>query len=238
MISEIFSNLFISKSHKIETSNANFRKITSKEIATKNGFYYIPRLIEKKLFSNEPFVNQFYIDDGGYLSLHPINNRIFSFPSEWYGEFNGLSKIIMNNQSAFKCITNLSDILLQIIRLYSKYIDENVFISSSGFAIKLMDEIRSEYVGRASLVLTDDAIQNNKVKPAQVIEAKKYFINDFLDNFIGCNFGVAVKSNPQLEKELLEFNNLVISKGLRKDEEPVFEIHFSYDVMNYDLKKS
>lgn len=144
----------------------------------------------------------------------------------------------MDNQSSFKGITNLGDIILQMVRLYAKYIDDNVFIASAGFAIKLDDEVSPDYVGRASLVLTDDAIRNNKVRPEQVTEAKKYFINDFLDHYIGWNFGVAVKSNSQLEKELLEFNNLVISKGLREDAGPGFEVWCSDDVQHYKLKKA
>lgn len=63
----------------------------------------------------------------------------------------------MDNQSSFKNITNLSEILLQMVRLYAKYIDENVFIGSFGFAIKLDEEVRPDYVGRATLVMTDFA---------------------------------------------------------------------------------
>ncbi len=101
--------------------------------------------------------------------------------------------MIMDNRSSFKCIINLSDIILQMVRLYAKYIDANMFIASDGFAIRLDDEVCPDYTGKASFVLTDDAVRNNKVKTNQITEAKKYFLNDFLDHFIGWNFGVAVK---------------------------------------------
>lgn len=70
-------------------------------------------------------------------------------PFKWYGEFDGETKMLMDNQSSFKNITNISEILLHMVRLYAKYIDENVFINSDGFAIKLDEEVKPDYVGRA-----------------------------------------------------------------------------------------
>ena len=251
MLSKIFSNLFGIKSEETkgteerkvtevttETCNADFQKITAKKFATENGIEYISKATGKKLHSNEKYVNQVYAVKGNYILLHPANDGMPTCPIEWYGKFDGENKMIMDNQSSFKCITNLSDIILQMVRLYAKYIDADMFIASAGFAIRLDDEVCPDYTGKASFVLTDDAIRNNKVKPDQVIEAKKYFLNDFLDHFIGWNFGVAVKSNPQLERELLEFNNLVISKGLREDACPGFEVWCSEDVQHYELKKA
>ena len=245
MLSKIFSNLFGVKAEETkgteerrvitETFNADFQKITAKKVATENGIEYISKATGKKLHSNEKYVNQVYAVKGNYILLHPANDGMPTCPIEWYGKFDGENKMIMDNQSSFKCITNLSDIILQMVRLYAKYIDDDMFIASAGFAIRLDDEVCPDYTGKASFVLTDDAIRNNKVKPDQVIEAKKYFLNDFLDHFIGWNFGVAVKSNPQLERELLEFNNLVISKGLREDAGPGFEVWCSEDVQHYEL---
>ena len=221
-----------------ETTGTDFQKNTAKDIATENGFDYIPILMLKKYNSGEQYVNQFYAEDGCYILLHPANDGRPTCPFEWYGEFDGETKMLIDNQSSFKNITNLSEILLQMVRLYIKYIDEDVFISSFNLAIKLDEEVRPNYVGKATLVVTDYSIQNKWVKPKQVVDAKKYCINEFLDHFIGWNFGVAVKSNPQLEKELLEFNSLVISKGLREDAGPGFEVWCSNDVQHYDLKKA
>ena len=60
-------------------------------------------------------------------------------------------------------------------------------------------------------------------------------------DFLHCKvlkFGVAVKNKPQLEKELLNFNSIVISKGLRKDAGPGLEVWCSDDVRHYNLKKA
>ena len=251
MLSKIFSNLFGVKSEETKetekrkvtvdipkTFNADFQRITAKKVAAENDIEYISKATGKKLHSGEKYANQVYAVKGKYILLHPANDGMPTCPIEWFGKFDGKDKMIMDNQSSFKSITNLSDIILQMVRLYVKYIDDDMFIASAGFAIRLDDEVCPDYTGKASLVLTDDAIRNNKVKPEQVIDAKKYFINDFLDHFIGWNFGVAVKSNPQLEKELLEFNRLVISKGLREDAGSGFEVWCSDDVEHYDLQKA
>lgn len=247
MIGKVFSKLFGVKSEEKNRTgerkviskilNIDFQKITAKKVASENGIEYIPKATGKKLHSSEKYVNQVYAVKGNYILLHPANDGMPTCPIEWYGNFDGKDKMIMDNQSSFKNIVNLSDIILQMVRLYAKYIDYDIFIASAGFAIKLDDKICPDYIGKASFVLTDDAIRNNKVKPEHVIEAKKYFLNDFLDHFIGWNFGVVVKTNPKLEKELLEFNNLVISKGLREDAGSGFEVWCSDDVQHYAMKK-
>ncbi len=249
MLSKFFSNLFRVKSEETKGTeerkvtgatpnpfSADFQKITAKNVADENGIEYISNATGKKLNLGEKYVNQFYAVKGKYILLHPANDGMPTCPFQWFGKFDGKYMIIMDNTSSFKCITNLSDIILQMVRLYAKYIDDDMFIASAGFAIRLDDEVHPNYTGKASFVLTDDAIRNKKVKPEQVIKAKKYFINDFLDHYIGWNFGVAVKSNPQLEKELLEFNSLVISKGLREDAGPGIRVWSSDDVQPYILK--
>ena len=72
--------------------------------------------------------------------------------------------------------------------------------------------LKSNAAYRKITVKKISAIRNNKVKPKEIIEAKKYFINDFLDHYIGWNFGVVVTKNPELEEALIDFNNLVIKK--------------------------
>lgn len=225
MFSKIFASIFGGKSKE--------RNVISEKIAKENEIEYIPEVATEKYKPD----NQFYAKNGRYILLYPANDGKPTCPFEWYGEFDGKAKMIMDNQLAFKNITNLSDILLQIIRLYTRYIDEDVFINSYGFAIRLDGKVEPDYVGEASLVITDDTIKNDKVDHKQAVEAKKYFLNEFLDHFIAWNFGVAVRSNPQLEIELLEFNSLVIQKGLRKYAGTGFEVWSSDDVQHYELKK-
>lgn len=247
MLNKIFSKFFgvktkESKVRSIQaetTLKSDYQKITAKQIAADNGIEYISDAKGRKMNSKNGRVNGFYTRKGKYILLYPANNGMPRCPFEWWGNFDGKPQMIMNNQHSFKGITNLSQIILQMIKLYAKYIDDDVFIASAGFAIRLDDEVHPEYHGKATFVLTKDSIRNDKVKPEEIIEAKKYFINDFLDHYIGWNFGVAVTSNPELEKNFIDFNNLVIKKGLREYvANPGLELLYSEDIMHYDLKRA
>ena len=225
------------KTPKEETFDAEFQKVTAKDVASQNSIEYISDAKGKKIILNKEAVNRFYAGNGKYILLHPANDGRATPPFEWYGTFDGNLQMIMDNQSSFKGITNLNEIILQMVNLYSKYIDEDMFISSAGFAIKLEDEITPNYHGRASFVLTKDSIRNNKVKPDEIIKAKKYFINDFLDHYIGWNFGAVITNNPELEKAFLNFNDLVIKKGLREYAGTGLAVWSSENVMHYNFKK-
>jgi len=221
----MFRNLFSKNKEK------DYREITAEMIAKENGIDYVHSVT----VSCKGDDNGFYARKGMYVSMHPANDGMPTNPFKWY---NGRGEFVLDNQSAFKCITNLDEIILDMIKLYTKYIDEDVFIASYSFAMKLEGEVCPKYKGRACLTLTKDSIRNHKVKYEQKDEAKKYFINEFLDHYIGWNFGVVVKNNPELEKALIEFNELVISKGLREYAGRGFEVWQSDDVMPYKLKVS
>lgn len=216
--------------------NTNFRKITAKQIAADNGILYISNAIGRKLYSSHGKVNRFRARKGKYILLYPPNDPMRTYPFEWWGKFKGTQRIILHNQHSFNCISNLSEIIMQIIDLYTKYIDENVLISPYDFAIKLEDNIHPHYHGKASLVLTKNSIHNSHTPPEELIESKKYFINDFLDHYIGWNFGVVIKNNPELEKALIDFNNLVIEKGLREYLDIGVSVWQSRDVVCYNMK--
>lgn len=244
MLNKIFSNFFRNRnveeisSHPKTLSETKFQKITAKQLATDNGIEYISDARGKRMNSKNEKVNRFYARKGKYLLLHPANDGLPTCPFEWWGTFDGKPKMLLHNQHSFKNITNLAEIILQMIQLYSKYIDDDIFIAWAGFAIRLDDELHPDYHGKATLVLTQDSIRNDKVKPKEIIEAKKYFINDFLDHYIGWNFGVVVTSNAELEKALIDFNNLVIEKGLREYAGTGFDVWNSEDVKHYYLKRA
>lgn len=218
MFKRFFSKIFRIKSDKIAAKECqnNYQKITSKQIAAENGIEYIEDAKSARLDSSTKYVHHFYSRDGKYISLYPSKTEISTVPIEWYFDFDGELKMLMDNQSSFKNITNLDEIISQILKLYTKYVDRDIFISPESFAIKLEDKVCPNYNGRAKLVLTKDSIRNDTISPNQLIEAKKYFLNTFLDHFIGWNFKDVIKSSPKLEKEFINFNNLVVTKGLRE----------------------
>ena len=218
MLKRFLSKIFRIKSDKITSKkiSSDYRKITAVHIAFENGIDYIADPKSRKLDNRGNYIHSFYSYEGKYILLYPANTEIPTVPIEWYFYFNGELKLIMDNQSSFKCITNLDEIILQMLKLYTKYIDKDVFIEAESFAIMLEDEISPNYHGRAKLVLTKNSIRNDTIGPNHIMEAKKYFINNFLDHYLGWNFGTVITNNPKLEKELIKFNKLVIKKGLRE----------------------
>ena len=221
------------KRKKEKIVNTDFQKITAKQIAEENGVEYIPKAIDYSFVTDIPRINKCFAAEGKYILLYPPNDGRPTCPIEWLTKIGGGDTKIIDNKKSYNSITNLSDILLQMVRLYMKYIDEDVFINPFSFAIKLEDEVCENYIGRASLVLTDDSIQNNKISPEDRRKRKKYFFNKFLDHYIGWNFGLAVENNSQLEKELNELNRLVISKGLRKHAGSGYEVFCTKYVKHY-----
>ena len=103
-----------------------FQRITAKEVAKENGLDYIPKVTSRKIRVKDRYTNQFYARMGCYILFYPANDGMPTCPFEWYGKFDGSIEMIMDNHSSFKGITNLSDILLQMVRLYAKYIDDDI----------------------------------------------------------------------------------------------------------------
>lgn len=215
----------------------SFRDITSEAIADENLIEYIPSTIDKQVFLT-PYLTLAYAVENKYISLHTSNKGISSCLIEWYGKFDNSSRLILTNNSIFMSITNLSDILLEIVQLYKKYIHDDIFISSNDFAIRLIDEPCANYVGKASLVFTKNTIRNSFIEPEDIVYAKKFFINEFLDRFIGWNFGKIILNDHDLENELLDFNNYIISIGLRESiDDDDFLANLSKDVVLYHFPK-
>ena len=221
----------------MQEKGSSFRKVTAETIAKENNIEYLPETIWSKMDASYKEAYCFYAVKGKYILFHPSNDGKPMCPFEWYFMFDGKEQMIMDNQSAFKNITNLSDILLQMTRLYSRYIDDDVIIEPYGFALKLEDEVCPDYIGKASLIITDSTIVDHKVKKDEFIDAKKHFINAFLDQFIGWNFGVIVRKDKKLEKELLELNKLVISKDLKVYTGFGIDIWCTEDVQQYKFRK-
>ncbi len=210
----------------------NSTPITAEKIALDNDIEYVESAIGGIISSSQQVAICTYAHDDKFILLCPANDVIPTYPIEWYTSNN---EKIMDNQASFDNITNLNEIILAMIRLYTKYIDDDVFISPAGFAIKLQEEVSSNYRGTASFVLTKDAIRN-KEKFERSYKVKKNILNNFLDHFIGWNFGVVISNNAWLEQELLEFNNLVISKGLREYAGNGLDVFQTEKVKSYDLK--
>ena len=168
--------------------------------------------------------------------FYPLNDGKNICPFEWYMRFYGDDLKVIDNKDAFSQITNLDEILCQIVDVYIKYIDDDdVVISSYDFALELEEPATSNYKGRASLVITDGVFKKSKTLE-KTLEIKKFYLNEFLDRFIGWNFGVAVSKNSNLAEKLEWLNYLVILKEHRKNLGAGLEVITSETVQPYPIR--
>lgn len=173
--------------------------------------------------------NRFNMGDNNVVFFYPVNDGMPTCPFEFLKD----NKVVMHNQNVYSEITNLDEIILQMVRIFDKALDEGIVIDPYSFMLKLNDEIIEDYKGAASLVITEKAIINRKLNERNFDNAQKYFINHFLDHFIGWNFGVSVNRCETLRNELEQLNEKVIDKGIREYAGPGFEV-YGYDNVEFN----
>ena len=152
---------------------------------------------------------------GGLVYFYPPNDGEPTRPFSYYVD----RDLLLRNTSAFQEIENLDEILLKMVEIIDKAYDEKIAINSYGFMLHLDDELTMNYKGKASLVMTNNSLSKNDTKH------RKYFINRFLDHFMGWNFGVSVNRNEKLKEALIKLNNKVIKSGLREDAGPGYDVY-------------
>lgn len=165
--------------------------------------------------------NRYAVSDDNLIFFYPVNDGMPTCPFEFYKD----GKLVLHNQTVYSEITNLDEIILQLVRMFDKSLEDGIVLDPYYFMLRLEEEVKPSYKGRASLVVTEKAIRNQKLNKDNFDEATAYFINHFLDHFIGWNFGVSVNRNETLRNELEALNNKVIEKGIRKYAGSGFEVY-------------
>ena len=169
---------------------------------------------------NKEHVNAFEISNN-LVYFYPLNDGMPRCGFEFYKN----DKLIIDNDKEYSQISNLDEILLQMVRIFNQSLDNRIVLDPYYFMLELTDEICENYHGSANLVITEKAIRNQKLNEENFDEATKYFINHFLDHFIGWNFGLSVNRNEDLKRELEELNEKVIDMGIREWAGPGFEVY-------------
>ena len=157
------------------------------------------------------YVNAFEISNN-LVYFYPLNDGMPTCGFEFYK--NG--ELVIDNGKEYSQISNLDEILLQMVRIFNQSLDNRIVLDPYYFMLELTDEICENYHGNVNLVITEKAIRNQKLNEENFDEATKYFINHFLDHFIGWNFGLSVNRNEDLKRELEELNEKVIDMGIRE----------------------
>ena len=166
------------------------------------------------------YTNAFEISNN-LVYFYPVNDGMPRCGFEFYK--NG--ELVIDNSKEYSQISNLDDILLQMIRIFNQSLDKRIVLDPYYFMLELTDELCKDYKGNVSLVITEKAIRNQKLNDQNFDEANKYFINRFLDHFIGWNFGLSVNRNEKLKRELEELNEKVIDMGIREYAGTGFEVY-------------
>ena len=123
-----------------------------------------------------------------------------------------------------------------MVRIFNQSLDNRIVLDPYYFMLELTDEPCKDYKGNVSLVITEKAIRNQKLNDQNFDEATKYFINHFLDHFIGWNFGLSVNRNETLKRELEELNEKVIDMGIREWAGSGFEVYGVEDEVHNGLQ--
>lgn len=166
--------------------------------------------------------------DDNLIYLYPLNDGWPTCNFRFYKN----DELVIGNYKNYSEIANLDDIILQLVRIYNASLDKGIVLDPYCFMLKLTDEVSENYHGRADLLITERAIRNLRLNEHNFEEENKYFINHFLDHFIGWNFGVSVNRNETLENELIALNNKVIDKGIREYAGPGFDVMGTYEAHN------
>ena len=153
-----------------QISNADNQKVI--DIANTLGLEFTMHSLNKISKKNS---NSYTIDNRNMIFLYPINDGMPTCSFEFYNN----KKLIMNNQKNYSEITNLDEIILQIVRIFDKCLDEGIVIDPYSFMLRLDEDVEQNYKGKATLVITEKAIRNQKLNKLNFNKANKYFINHF-----------------------------------------------------------
>ncbi len=216
--------------------NKESNKKNGENISLGANVSYIPDLKALKFKSGDDFVNSLNIDKRGYFLVHPANNGMPSCPFVYYNE----SKIFDNQKNFFE-ISNMNLFIEKTLELFEYCIENGHYIDPFCLFAKLdMSELEK---GRLSLdlenVLTvsDVSICDNNIKEENKEDAMMYFINIYLDKFIGWNFGKYILNDPSLSQKFNHFCDYVISKKLRRFDGCGFDVYSTEYVVHYDFKE-
>jgi hypothetical protein len=160
--------------------------------------------------------NNFYVGKKGEINFVPINTGEPVMP---FAFFNKKKQLVIGNQTNFQQITNLDEILLQMTNAYKLAFQKGYIFNPYEFLLKLnKDEAEhgdQYYNGKAQLAFSNQVPQNHVLKPEAIEKMKSYSINDFLDHFIGWNFGVSAHRSPELKSALTSLNTEIFESGKR-----------------------
>ena len=117
----------------------------------KFNLYYLKKL-------NNEDINAFKISKN-LVYFYPLNDGMPTCGFEFYK--NG--KLVVDNDKEYSQISNLDEILLQMVRIFKQSLDNRIVLDPYYFMLELNDKPSKNYQGDASLVITEKANIKKKV---------------------------------------------------------------------------
>jgi|GEM_PF-2951689 len=161
--------------------------------------------------------NALWLGNEPVVLLLPHNDGMPTCPFVWYrrtGMFTKPAEII-NNQTDFTQIANLAEILNKTADVMQESYDRKHPVAPfRNFGLLLADEVRPDYSGRGEFVFIDGYFIKRGADPVKI---SQHCCNDYLDIFIGWNFGDVVRQNEGLEKKLNALCQQLIADKVRRE---------------------
>ena len=209
MSREIRNSIFNAKA-RIDVRDVGYMNYTAEKFAEDNHLEYVGNGYDVRIANAHEMcgkgvtdrTKRFSLYEGRAMLLYPMMDGKRLLKYEYYTRVNGELVKVMDNQSAYAGLTNLEDILTNIVWLYVKYIDKRVFIDANQFAVVLLGEVTADYHGLGSLAVTDRTIINSAVMPDEIIETRNLCYNDMLEHFIKWNFSKVLSRSDKLREML------------------------------------
>jgi hypothetical protein len=162
-------------------------------------------------------INAYILGKDPVVLMYPSNDGRPTCPHEWYRRsiVNEFYTRVISNREDFTEISNLGEIINKtadvMIESYEK--EEPVF-AYSDFGILLVDKLRPDYKGEGDFVMI---LGGGAEERADKEKLTSDFCNNYLDMFIGYNYGDFVLADKKLEEKLLGFSKMMIKDGVRTE---------------------
>lgn len=168
-------------------------------------------------------------DGENEIVLNPKNSIILwiphndGMPTCPFNFYNG-DEVVLTNRFDFTELNNLPTLLHQVTDIMTEaYQAKTPVFSFDNFGLKLKDELIKDYSGESDLVYLKLGIDPKALKERE--KATNYCTNQFLDRFMGWNYGDLIRQDSELEDKLITLTQQLLSESNRvSDKGMAFEV--------------
>lgn len=198
---------------------SEYKHVSAESIAKQYNMEYLPKIGDNLNYIGLTGEMYYTVKSKQYIEFLPINTITGTQNIIWKDSFDKQDKqspyeAIITNLKNFDEIENLSEILKEMIKIYKDSIEKDIFLSCYNFLLKFDQNPSINYTGTAKLVITDETLLNSKIDYNQKTQFRKECISDFINCFIGYNFGEIIRKDKELANKINELYSLAKEKNL------------------------